>query len=351
MRKYTNAGLVGVGAVLAAAALLSVGCGASKDPWEGLGGPPRVVVTFPPLACFVQNVGGNDVGVLSLCTTGRGPHDFDPTPPDTQKLQKADLFFLNGLELDDEFANKMAQASGNPRLRDKGAPGVVNLGERLLKLKVPGLVDKFGEHEGHEHGKKEEAHDHGHGEGHRHGEYDPHVWLGIPQAVRMVEIIRDELKSNDPTHAADYDRRAKEYIAKLEKLHAEGKAALKDKKDSKVVTSHDSLHYFAESFDIEVAGVIQLRPGAEPEAATLAKLVKMCKEKGVRVIATEPQYEQKGRSAAETLRDSLRREGVADAEIIELDPLETLSKGDTLDAGWYERRIRANLDELTKALR
>src|SRR5207249_395111 len=79
------AGLIGLGAVLAAGALLTPSCSPPTDPWQGIGGPPRIVATFPPLACFAQNVGGDHVGVLTLCTA-KGPHEFDPHPEDTRKL-------------------------------------------------------------------------------------------------------------------------------------------------------------------------------------------------------------------------------------------------------------------------
>jgi ABC-type Zn uptake system ZnuABC Zn-binding protein ZnuA len=344
MRRSTKLGLAGLGALLGAAVVLPLSCGGGSDPWAGLGGPPRVVATFPPLYCFVRNVGGPHVAVLSICTSS-GPHDFDPGPADGQKLHKADLLVLNGLGLEDRFASRLADASNNPKLRGLSGPGVLNLGDRLLK--VPGLVDKFGEHDDHDHdhGKAEEAHGHDHD----HGDYDPHVWLGIPQAVKMVEVIRDALSEADPAHKAEYDRNAADYVARLRKLHEEGKAALEGKKNRKIVTSHDSLHYFAESFGLEIEDVIQLTPGTEPDPQTVARLVEKCKKEGVRVIATEPQFRQQG--TAGTLLRELRRKGVDDAEVIELDPLETLSEGDMLDAGWYERRLNFNLDQLKKALR
>jgi ABC-type Zn uptake system ZnuABC Zn-binding protein ZnuA len=80
----------------------------------------------------------------------------------------------------------------------------------------------------------------------------------------------------------------------------------------------------------------------------MQKLVQTCKEQGVRVIATEPQFRAK---TAETLLAELKRKGMTDVEIIELDPLETVTPDETLDRGWYERRMRANIDNLGNALR
>src|SRR5207248_10497082 len=94
----------------------------------------------------------------------------------------------------------------------------------------------------------EDADDHA---DHEHG-MDPHVWLSPDHAVYLVEGIRDELKGADPAHAADYDRRAAEYVAKLKKLKEDGVALLKDKKDRKLVTFHDSMAYFAKSFDLNI---------------------------------------------------------------------------------------------------
>jgi ABC-type Zn uptake system ZnuABC Zn-binding protein ZnuA len=324
---------MGVFAALALFLYLS-SCSPAPNPWDGLPGPPRVVTTFPPLECFARNLAGDNVGVLSLATSS-GPHHYEPDVEETLKLRQADLFFVNGLQLDDRFADRMAQSSNNRRLAGKDAPGLVKLGDRLLK--EPGLVDRM------EHGD----HDHGHAHhDHQHGEHDPHIWLGIPQAIRMVEIIRDELKKVDAGHAAEYDRRAAEYVKELKDLHEYGKKALAGKKERSLVTNHESLHYFAKSFDLDIVDVIQVRPGADP--GSLTDLIKTCQEKKVRVIATEPQFQ---RGTAETLQEELRRRGLSDAVIINLDPLETVLEGDTVDRGWYVRKMKQNLDTLAGTLK
>src|SRR5205085_2243203 len=56
-----------------------------------------------------------------------------------------------------------------------------------------------------------------------HGPYDPHIWLGLPQAIKIVELLRDDLKSIDPNRSTAYERRAAEYISKLNALLTEGR--------------------------------------------------------------------------------------------------------------------------------
>jgi ABC-type Zn uptake system ZnuABC Zn-binding protein ZnuA len=173
--------------------------------------------------------------------------------------------------------------------------------------------------------------------------------LGLPQAEAMVECIRDELKKVDPLRAEGYQKRAADYIVQLQKLHQEGRDRLAGKKEHSLVSFHNSLHYFAKSFGLSIAGVIQTRPGASGDPGTLGDLLKICKEKGVRIIATEPQFRQT--AAAQTLLKEMQLRGVPDAQIIEIDTLETVSPEETLDTGWYVRRLRANLDTLAAELR
>ena len=162
----------------------------------------------------------------------------------------------------------------------------------------------------------------------------------------MVGTIRDELKAFDPDHAAGYDKRAAEYVDKLNKLHAEGLALLKNKKERNLLAFHDSLQYFAKSFDLKIVDSIAA-PGAEPDNPTISKLIKTCRDHGARHIAVEPEY---GTNAvAEKIKQELRNNDI-DAEFVMVDPLETAPVSE-LDAGYYERKMRENLRRLADQLK
>jgi ABC-type Zn uptake system ZnuABC Zn-binding protein ZnuA len=295
--------------------------------WEALpGGSLKVLASFPPLYCFAKNVAGDHAKVYSMLQT-EGPHGFEPTPNKALLAREADVFFYNGLTLDD-FVTRIVNASGNRKL---AADAVAEALPKDMLLKMA-----------------EQDHGHAHGDGHHHhhhGEFDPHTWLGIPQAVKMVEQISGTLQKADPAHKEDYAARAKKYIAEIEALESLGKDRLADKKNRKLVTMHESLGYFAKSFDLDIVGSIQQSPNVEPDARTLTKLVKLCKEKDVRVIAIEPQFKA---GAANTLKRELERNGVK-ATLIEIDPMETVEPG-KLDEGFYVRTMKRNIDNLAKGL-
>ena len=311
--------------ILAAVALLVVGCQGDII-WPARPGP-KVVVSFAPIACFAMNVAGDDAIIKSMMTT-TGPHDFNPTNNDARMIHRADLFLINGLALDNSLAESLKRGSGNRKLK------LVALGEQIP-------ADKLLEF--HEQHPPDVASDHHH-EGN-----DPHVWLSPSLAIVMVEGIREELKTADPAHSQDYEKRAGDYIAKLRQLQSDGEQLLAGKKDRKLVTFHESLSYFAHAFGLTIEGVVQKKPGVEPNTNELSQLIALCQEKQVRLIAVEPQYSSTT-SAASLLKALKRKNAVADPVVVQLDPLETAEVG-ALTADWYERKMRANLQLLAEAMK
>ena len=317
-------------AIPALFALLSGGCAKTAAEWDAAKTGPKVVASFAPISSLVQSIAGPDAQVKTVLTS-QGPHGGEVDAGKASLLRRADLFFINGLDLDNAIVEKLRKAAGGDALK------VVALGEAIPKKLL-----------------EEAAHDHEHdapgggGHDHKHGVRDPHVWLGLAAAAAMTEVIEAELAAKDPAHAAGYRGRAESLRARLAKLQADGKALLANKKERGLVSFHESLTYFAKSFDLEIEAVIEKTPGTEPSAKDLQNLVAECLEHKVRVIAVEPQYSAK--SSAKRLVEELRAKGVADAELVELDPMETADP-DKLTGEFYEATMRANLEALAKVLR
>jgi ABC-type Zn uptake system ZnuABC Zn-binding protein ZnuA len=304
------------------------GCGTPPDVWKDKK-KPHVIVSFPPLYSFAKTVLGEHGHVYCLCTT-TGPHHFEYDASHLQNFRQADVFFANGLGLDDKFADKLQEHSHNPHLR------YLKIGNQLpdkLLLTMKGHKEEM---EGH----KEEH-------GHEHGEHDPHIWMGIPQAKAMVEAIRDELKKvdGDEERGKDYDKHVESYLKVLDKIKETGRNDLKEYKDKKIISFHESLNYFADSFDVKVVANIEAAPGEEPSASWLAELVGLCKKHNVHIIAVEPQYP--GSSSANVLMKELKKNN-HDVELVVIDPMET-AEGKDLKDTWYEDTMRKNLKTLKEA--
>jgi zinc transport system substrate-binding protein len=307
--------------------LLPFGCSPAPDFWKEAGKDrKKILVSFPPLYCITHAVAGEDAYVLCLLTT-HGPHDFEPPATDQPKVRRADLVIYNGLNLGDEVFM--------PRLMDKKQQSL-NIGAVLVEHHSELLLDG-------------EEHVDAHGNKHKHGDHDPHVWLGPEQAMVMTRIIADKLGEIDPPHKKGYTERADRFIEKLKELQTYGQKAIANKQNKNLVTQHESLGYFAKAFGLNIVDSIQVKPGADPDAAGVARLIKVCKEKNVKVIAVEPQYSTK---EAQVLLESLKKSGGADVKLVEIDPLETAPEvnGFNPDPNYYLVKMRANIDALAGAL-
>ncbi len=301
--------------------LLLSGCSFMPDPWQGLPGKIKVLVSFPPIYSLVKSIAGDRAAVISICTT-TGPHDYTFNAQDTILLRKADLFFYNGLDLDNLFVERLSKDASNPKLQFCRLSNKIPKSQRIETKEI-----KTGPHAGH-----------------NHGSFDPHLWLGMTQVLLMINAIRDELSSIDPEGAEAYKLSAANLYAEVEQIQKDGKSALENKKNKVMVTFHESLSYMASSFGIEIAGVIQKAPGGEPNSPELAAIVKLCLDKRPSFIAVEPQYPRS--SSAKLLQEELKKKGL-EIPLVEIDPLETCIPNE-LAAGWFEKKYKQNLEALTK---
>src|SRR5262249_5242647 len=151
----------------------------------------------------------------------------------------------------------------------------------------------------------------------------------------------------DAGHADLYQKNADVYLAKLKKLHEDGNKQLKGVKDVPIITFHESMSYFAESFHLNILGSIRPSGNQEPAPRDIQQLVVKCeklppKQKRLVLIAIEPQYDS---SKAKIVRDQLEKAGVTRVPLVTLDPLETCAASD-LSADWYLNKMQQNLDNL-----
>ena len=134
------------------------------------------------------------------------------------------------------------------------------------------------DHEGHddedEHGHAMEGGDDHHG--HAHGSEDPHFWFDPIRVKIAVAEIAARLSEIDPDRAETFASNAAAYSAKLDELHAwtEAEVAAVPADRRLLVTSHDSLAYFAKLYDFKVVGAIMgVTTEVEPSAEDIVRLV------------------------------------------------------------------------------
>ena len=145
-QKYLSSILVGI-IILLGISLPACGQPEKPPPAEENQGL-ELVVTTTFIGDVVKQVAGEIPHITVLLEPGQNPHSFQPTPQDMVMISRADVIFVNGLDLE-EFLDDLLDGSGT-----QAELIVVSEGIHLL-----GLPDQDGEEEDdHE---NEEDHDHG----------------------------------------------------------------------------------------------------------------------------------------------------------------------------------------------
>lgn len=224
----------------------------------------KAVATFSILGDLVRQVGGERVQVDVLVAPGGDAHVFQPKPTDAKTVGAAQVVFANGLGFEGWMGRLLKSAN------QKKAPVIVSEGIKPQK-------------------GDDDEHGHQHGGGHAHEATDPHAWQSVPNAVVYVGNIAKGLCSVDAAGCDGYQKRAADYSAQLQKLHADNQAAWAaiPPAQRKVITHHDAFGYYATAYGVQFLSPQGVSTESEASAKAVAKLIRQIKQEKVRALFVE----------------------------------------------------------------
>ena len=226
--------------------LIVAGCGGGDEGSDGA--DVNVVATTTQVADLARNVGGARVEVASILDPEADPHDYEPRPSDAADLADAAVVFRSGGDLD-EWVGELIDSAGTD-------------GEEVT------LLDRV-----------------------RAKGSDPHWWHDPRNAVVATEAIRDALTDADPDGRAAYERNARRYIHRLRDVDRDVEACIAKlpHEKRKIVTTHDSLSYFADRYGVEAIGAVipSLSTQAQPSAKDINALVDQIEAEDVEAVFPE----------------------------------------------------------------
>ena len=76
----------------------------------------QVITTFTVIADMVKNVAGDAAEVTSITKPGAEIHEYQPTPGDIKRAQKAQLILANGMNLELWFQRFYQHLNGVPEV-------------------------------------------------------------------------------------------------------------------------------------------------------------------------------------------------------------------------------------------
>jgi ABC-type Zn uptake system ZnuABC Zn-binding protein ZnuA len=239
--------------------------------------PLRIVATTPDLRSLAEAVGGELVSVTSLVPPNLDAEEYQPKPHDIARLRDARLVVQVGLDYDLWFDRLLTQAALTyPQARElrRGQAGHVDASAAIAALEVRGASV-------------------GAGDGHAHGSGNPHYWLDPKNAEIITGNILEALARVDPHNAKVYEANRLDFLTRLEGKLREWETKLATFAGTPLVAYHNSWAYFARRFRLDFAGFIEPRPGVPPSPAYLAGLIRLMRERDVRIIVRAPHEPEK----------------------------------------------------------
>lgn len=272
--------------LIAMTAVVVSACGSAADePSTDEVGKLQVISTVSPVTNIIHNIGGDRILLTGIVPEGVNSHTFEPAPSDARSLAKADLIFLNGLNLEEPT---LQLAAANKR--DEAE--IVLLGD--LTITADEYIYDFSFPEAS-------------------GSPNPHLWPNPIYALRYAEIVRNKLSERDPANADVYAANYTAFETRINELDRAIAATIESipQENRKLLTYHDSWAYFSPRYGTTVIGAIQPADFSEPSAREVAELITQLREaRTPAVFGSEvfpsPILDQIAKEAGVTYVDTLR---------------------------------------------
>ncbi|PWF54809.1 zinc ABC transporter substrate-binding protein [Massilia glaciei] len=212
----------------------------------------NVLACEPEWEALARELGGDKITASSATSALQDPHRIEARPSLIARTRNADLLVCTGLDLEAGWLPLLVQQSGNGKVAP-GQPGFFEAGGFVPRIGIPASVDR--------------------GDGDVHAAGNPHVHLNPHNIALVAAALARRLAELDPANAALYQGRHKDFAARwgAATLRWERRAAPLRNMD--VVEHHKNMDYLLGWLGMRVVGTLESKPGVEPSAAHLGKLL------------------------------------------------------------------------------
>jgi len=228
-----------------------------------------VATTFTVIADMARNVAGDTADVVSVTKPGAEIHNYQPTPKDIVRTDKANLVLWNGLGLELWFEKFLDQLDSVPNV-------VVSEGVEPIDI-----------HTGPYTGKP-----------------NPHAWMSSTDALIYVDNITNAMASADPDNAETYKSNAEEYKLSIEAISAPLKEQIETIPEDHrwLVTSEGAFSYLARDFGLKELYLWPINADQQGTPSQVRKVIDTVNEYNIRTVFSESTISPK--SAEQVARET-----------------------------------------------
>lgn len=261
------------------------------------------VTSFYPVYLLADAVaeGAEGVTVRNLTENHGGCiHDYTLTTQDMRLLTEAELFLINGGEME-LFMSGVAENYKDLTVIDTSE------GYDFLEG-VEHSHDHGHEANGHEEAQEQHAedeHDHSHA-------INGHVWLDIDGYLMQLSKVEEAFVAADPAQEALYRKNAEACRNELSALAAEFEQAKTVLKGKEAVVFHEGFVYLLNMLGVETIHCLAMDSDTQISAGEAAEIIEECKLHGITQLFVEADY-------AKTVTDTFA--GEIGGKVVVLNPV------------------------------
>lgn len=214
---------------------------------EGL----MITTSFSVLGDIIQQVIGDRGHVDYMVPIGEEPHEYEPIPSDFQKLSDADVFYVNGMNLEtwlEQIASNVTDTE------------IVTLSEGVNPIN---LRDSE--------------------------EIDPHAWLSPKRIYIYLENLVQDLVERDPEGADNYRANAEQFLEELNALDQwieEGIMGINEN-DRVIIVSENAFKYFGEDYGFATEGIWEINAHEQGTPQQIARLIDLVNDAALPAVFVE----------------------------------------------------------------
>ena len=250
---------------------------------EKSGNKQTVSVSILPQKYLVEKIAGDYLQVNVMIPPGMSPETCDLSTEQLKKLYDSDICFTIG-HLPFELTHLA------PVVKQRKDIRIINHSEGI-KL--------FSGSCGHQHHN-----------GHEHSGVDPHIWSSPRYVAQMAQQIFKALSEQYPTQKEKFEEGYKTLSKEIETVKEKADSALNEKRGSMFLIYHPALTYLADDYGLQQVAIEN--EGKEPNPAHLKHIIDLAKEKNIRIIFIQSQFDK---------NNALSVAKEIGGEVIPIDPL------------------------------
>lgn len=227
----------------------------------------NVFTCEPEWGALVQELGGDRVSAYVATNPFQDPHRVQAKPSLLAQARRSNLVVCTGAELEIGWLPIVLRQSGNDAIQP-GKPGYFEAANYVPKLEIPTRLDRAA------------------GDVHPGG--NPHIQTDPRNIGRVATAVSQRLGEIDPVNAPFYQARqrdfAKRWSAAIERWQKEA-APLRG---ANIVSHHKSWAYLNAWLGMREIAELEPKPGVEPTATHLEKILTQLKREPARMVIRTP---------------------------------------------------------------